>query len=275
MKGCVIAIADRCDQLFSCCSTRRGSRGVCREVFEKTIFKFVIQSKMFFFRYYYVTHLLGTFLCPLLHVSHPQYLRMCRLAAHSLDYLFLDLTPAKTKWEILLIFGIFTAICFVGVANYHVIVILRTQLEESSGDLTLQDRSQFIFNPKAKSSKKYVKPRTTVEVHHEQVLSSCLSIWKWIAYAMMFWIMGVRFFVSLIFVKAVQYRNFGLCCICLGVATVITSVDISHEQRLAQTLLDGILRYNSPTKESFNIVTETISWLLSSENNKEVAKSLF
>ena len=56
---------------------------------------------------------------------------------------------------------------------------------------------------------------------------------------------------------------------------MITSVDISHEQRLAQTLLDGILRYNSPTKESFNIVTETISWLLSSENNKEVAKSLF
>ena len=31
VKGCVIAIADCCDQLFSCCSTRRGSRGVYRD----------------------------------------------------------------------------------------------------------------------------------------------------------------------------------------------------------------------------------------------------
>ena len=220
----------------------------------------------------YVSHLVGAFLCPLLNVSHPQFLRVCKMLAHSLDYIFLDLTSTKTRWEILFFFGIFTVVCFIGVSNYHVIVVFKTQLDESRNDMTLQERSQLITNHR-RSSKRYTKPRTTIEIHHERVITSFLTIWELAAWIVMMWIMGSKFVICMVYVKAVHYRNFGIACICLGLAAAICSMDTSHEESLAKSILEGVLEHGRPNRRSFNSLIELVSWLTST--NKASTETLF
>ena len=230
-------------------------------------------KKMSFFNFGYLAHVIGVFLCPFLNISHPQLWRSCRLVAHSIDYVVLDLTTSATRLGLLLIFGLLTVFCFLWVANYHILVIYRAQINDSVQELSLNERSQFYLYPRKSSSKRYIRPRSRVEAHHEHMIYTCLISWELAAWFSMTWVMGIRFVVSLLFVKAVSYRNFGLSCLMLGIAASISSEDLSQEQKIAQSILDSLSKHSSPTKSSFHLLSETLSWMLN--NNKENTKQLF
>ena len=234
-------------------------------------------------------HLVGAFLCPLLNLNWPQYLQILQLVTNAVDYLILDSTPIQTRWDILLLFGVVTAVCYLGVSQYHVVVVMANHFNptsvasmdkppkkmaaETSDVLSLVDRSQLLTYPRKKTSKKYKRPKTSIEIHHETVIVSFLWIWDLSAYAVMVWILGFKFVISLVYSKCVYYRNFGGACLCLGLAVTYSSFETYYEKRLARSIADGLIRHMSRSEESYNVVKDVLSWIF--ENiNKAVSKSM-